>query len=161
MGYIRYRKGVSDHRHLRRILTAADGASTSRRVDWFRLRSTASDILPFLVPRCDRSTSSTCSRPTSKPPGSDASPAARQSVKSLKYFAQHSERRMLDRNGSSSAKDGDSHAEQRRNPSRTRRIDHSPRTQTSTPLPTTTLVAGHATARGRRTGGTRGARSIF
>jgi hypothetical protein len=38
MGYIRYRMGMSDLRHLRHTLNAADEAGALRRADWVRLQ---------------------------------------------------------------------------------------------------------------------------
>jgi hypothetical protein len=51
MGYNRYRKGMSDLRHLRHTLTAADEAGALRRADWVHLRSTATLILPITPTR--------------------------------------------------------------------------------------------------------------
>jgi hypothetical protein len=62
MGFIRYRKGVNDLRHLRHNLAAAAEAGALRRADWVRLRSTATDILPHhpALPLPERSTPSPC-----------------------------------------------------------------------------------------------------
>src|ERR1700704_842259 len=70
-------------------------------------------------------------------------------------------RQIAGRNGPNSEKTGGTHATQPHKPSRKRRIDHPPRTQSPAPFPATRPVAGHAAIRCRADRGAPDVGSVF